>query len=312
MLTLVLVGLAVLSAARGAGARADEPAPVDDLGAGHAIVLGLVEGITEFLPVSSTGHLVVSERLMNLGGEKGSEARAALDSYTIIIQFGAILAILVISRQRVAAVVQGLFGRHVAGRRLLFNLMAAFGPAAVLGLAFGDTIDEHLLEPAPVAAALLLGGIAILVLTPWLRRRRDAVGGTRGLLDDLTVRSALVIGVVQALALWPGTSRSLVTILGGLAVGLSIAAAVEFSFLLGLVTLTAATALSAMKDGGTIVDNYGVATPALGMLAAGVSAFVAVRSFVNYLNRKDLTVFGWYRIVAGVALVVLMATTTTL
>ena len=310
LLALLFVALAVGSAARGVAAQDDSTAPVDDLGPGHAVVLGLVEGITEFLPVSSTGHLVVSERLMDLGGDQGTEARDALDAYTVIIQFGAILAVLVLYRHRVLAVINGLLGRDVAGRKLLINLLAAFAPAAVLGLAFSDTIDEHLLEPGPVAGALLVGGIAILVLTPWLRRRQT--GGSGSPLDALSVRSALIIGVLQALALWPGTSRSLVTILGGLAVGLSIGAAVEFSFLLGLLTLTAATALAAMKDGGTIVDHYGVGTPLIGMVAAGISAFLAVRSFVSYLNKRDLSLFGWYRIAAGILIVVLMVSTTKL
>lgn len=311
LVLLAAVAVAGLSLARGVGAADSSTAPVDHLNAGHALVLGVVEGITEFLPISSTGHLVVAERLMDLGGAKGSEARDALDAYTVIIQFGAILAVLVLYRERVVAVVQGVFGRSVAGRKLLLNLLAAFAPAAVLGLALSKKIDEHLLEPGPVAGAFIVGGIAILVLTPWLRRRQAAthIGRT---LDDLTIKHAFIIGCLQALALWPGTSRSLVTILGGLAIGLSISAAVEFSFLLGLLTLTAATALAAMKDGGTILDHYGTAAPLLGIVAAGVAAFLAVRSFVSYLNKRDLQAFGFYRIAAGIAVIVLMVATTKL
>ncbi len=304
---LAAVVLAVFGIARGATAQDAAESEIEGLSAIHAVVLGVVEGVTEYLPVSSTGHLVVTERLLDLG-TSGDQDRDALDAYTVIIQFGAILAILAISRHRVASVWRGVFGDDVDGRSLAVNLLAAFVPAAILGLAFGDTIDSHLLEPGPVAGALIVGGIAILVLTPWFRRR--APHGKA--LELLTVRSALLIGLAQSLALWPGTSRSLVTILGGLAVGLSIAAAVEFSFLLGLLTLSAATALSVVKDGGTILDHYGIATPLLGIVAAGLSAFVAVRSFVSYLNRRDLSVFGWYRIAAGIVLVVLMATTTKL
>ncbi len=305
VLVAVLAVVALCGAAPGARAAGEDgTGAVERLSATHAVILGVVEGVTEFLPVSSTGHLVVAERLLDLG-TGGSANRDALDAYTVIIQFGAILAILVISRRQVVAVVDGVLGRDPAGRRLAINLIAAFVPAAILGAGLGSTIDEHLLSPGPVAGALIVGGVAILVLTGWYRRRATQAGT----LDELTVRSALIIGVAQALALWPGTSRSLVTILGGLVVGLSLASAVEFSFLLGLLTLTAATGLKLVTDGGAILDHYGVATPLLGIAAAAVSAFVAVRSFVSYLSRRDLTVFGWYRIAAGVAVVVLIATT---
>lgn len=324
LLGLVLVvawgGTAVVGSAPalpGSAPPADEPAapgPAEEpdaeesdaeLGIVDALVLGVVEGVTEYLPVSSTGHLIVAERL--LGVSDGGEADEAIDAYTVIIQFGAILAVLVVSRERITGMLRGLAGRDADGRRLLTALLAAFVPAAVVFLLFGDLIDEYLLDPGPVAAALIAGGIAILVLTRWLRHRSSGAGRA---LDELTVRSALAIGALQSLALWPGTSRSLVTILGGLLVGLSLAAAVEFSFLLGLVTLSAATFVAAAQDGGTVIDQFGIATPLIGIVAAAVAAFLAVRSFVAFLQRRELTAFGWYRIGFGVLVLILMATTT--
>jgi undecaprenyl-diphosphatase len=286
---------------RTAFAAAADSASGEQLGIGEALVLGVVEGVTEYLPVSSTGHLVLVEHLMDLGQDE--TAKTALDAYTVIIQFGAILAVLALSRKRVISVLNGLIGRDAEGRTLLVNLVVAFVPAGVIGFALNDTIDEHLLKPGPVAGALIVGGIVILLLTPKLRRRAE--NGVA--LEALTIRSAAVIGAIQVLAMWPGTSRSLVTILGGLAVGLTLSAAVEFSFLLGLITLTAATALAALKDGSTVIDTYGVGAPLIGIIAAGVSAFVAVRTFVAFLKQRELTVFGWYRIAIGVLIVGLLA-----
>jgi undecaprenyl-diphosphatase len=258
-----------------------------------AILLGIVEGITEFLPISSTGHLTIAERLLDLRG-------SAADAYLVVIQAGAILAVAVLYWRRITSMFAGVFGRDDEGRGLLLKLIVAFLPAAAIGFAFGDTIKEHLLGAGPVAAAWAVGAIVILVATPRIR-----VGG-RGL-DGLTTGSAFVIGVAQALALWPGVSRSLVTILAALAVGLSLAAAIEFSFLLGLLTLGAATALDAVKHGGDIVHSYGVLSPVLGFVVAFVSAVVAVRWMVNYLQRGSLNVFAYYRLLAaGVAVVLLL------
>ncbi len=304
LIAVIGIGAGIAGGARAAWSDTGEGAGSEDLSVVDAVVLGVVEGVTEYLPISSTGHLIVVERLLGLGADEAS--RQAIDAYTVIIQFGAILAVVAISRTRVTAMARGLVGRDPGGRQLLTVVLAAFVPAAVVYLAFGDTIDEYLLDPGPVAAALIVGGIAILALTPWLRRRSSGAGRT---IEELTVRSALLIGLLQSLALWPGTSRSLVTILGGLLVGLSLAAAVEFSFLIGLVTLSAASLVAAAKDGGLVLDTYGVATPLLGMVAAGIAAFLAVRSFVAFLKRRELTAFGYYRIGLGILVLVLMATT---
>ena len=280
--------------------------PTSEMGAGKAALLGVVEGITEYLPVSSTGHLIVTERLLDLPAKDAD--KQALDAYTVIIQFGAIIAVLVLYRKRVLQVIQGLFGKSDTGRQLLFCLLAAFAPAAVFGLALGDKIDEYLLKPGPVAAAWIVGGIVILALYKRLSPRNS--GGVA--LETMTVKTAFFIGCAQALALWPGTSRSLVTIVAAVLLGMSLAAAVEFSFLLGLITLTAATVLSVAKDGSTVIDTYGKTAPLIGIVAAFVFALLAVKTFVAFLNKQDLKGFGIYRIAAGVVTLILMAVTTKL
>jgi undecaprenyl-diphosphatase len=275
----------------------------------QAVVLGVIEGVTEYLPVSSTGHLVVAERLMNLPKDaKNADAKVALDAYTVIIQFGAILAVLVIYRRRVGQVIQGLFGKSESGRQLLLCLVAAFVPAAVVGLALSNKIDEHLLNPGAVAAAWIVGGIVILAL---YKRLSPANRGGKPL-ESLTVKTAFFIGCAQSLALWPGTSRSLVTIVAAVLLGMSLVAAVEFSFLLGLLTLTAATGLSVLKHGKLVHDTYGTTAPLIGIVFAGIAAALAVGTFVKFLSRRDLKGFGFYRIAAGVVTLVLMATTTRL
>lgn len=272
------------------------------LAAWKAIVLGLVEGITEYLPISSTGHLLVTERLLDVGTTKATESAA--DTYAITIQAGAILAVLVLYRRRVGDVIAGAIGRSATGRRILGALVVGFVPSAAVGFVFDDAIKDHLLEPGPVIAAWLAGALAIWVVVPRVHRG-DGIA-----LDLVTTRQAATVGAVQILALWPGTSRSLVTIIAALAVGLSMSAAVEFSFLLGLVTLGAATVYDGAKNGGELVDTFGVATPLLGLVVAFVSAVVAVRWMVAWLQTRDLWIFAVYRVaIAGVALA-LVATNT--
>jgi undecaprenyl-diphosphatase len=261
----------------------------------EALVLGLVEGITEYLPVSSTGHLLIAQRLL------GIEASEAANAYAIAIQAGAIVAVLGTYRTRVAGMVQGLLGRNDAGRNLALNLIAAFLPAAVLGMLFDDLIERHLFGVKPVIAAWIVGGVVILALSRWIAARREGLD-----LNDLTWRAAVVIGLIQAIAMWPGTSRSLVTILGGLAVGLSLAAAVEFAFLLGVVTLTAASAYSVVKSGDGMLGSYGWMALLAGFFSAWVSAALAVKWMVAWLNRHGLAVFAWWRFAAAAVAWVLL------
>ena len=266
----------------------------------QALILGLVEGLTEYLPVSSTGHLLLAQRLM------GIDSSTASDAFAICIHAGAILAVLGISRQRVAQRVMGAVGRNEAGQRLLINLLSAFVPAAVLGLLLEKPIKKYLFGGDewglwPVVAAWFAGGMAILVVS--LARRRRGTSPTTGFdLEHLTVRMALIVGLAQCIAMWPGVSRSLITIVGGVLVGLSLPAAVELSFLLGVITLTAATAYDALKHGPEMLATYGATPLLIGFGAAWLSAVLAVKWMVGYLKSHGMEIFGWYRV--GLAFVV--------
>jgi undecaprenyl-diphosphatase len=255
----------------------------------QALLLGVVEGLTEYLPVSSTGHLLLAERALGIPGSPASHA------FAICIQAGAILAVLGLYRRRVASLLRGLLGRDAAGRKLLALLVAAFLPAAVFGGLFDDAIERHLFGLRPVVAAWFVGGVLILAL-----RGRGRGPLTRAL-EELRLQHALVIGLAQCLAMWPGTSRSLVTIAGGLLCGLSLQAAVEFSFLLGVLTLGAATSYKALQHGGGMIEAFGASNLLLGFGAAFLSAAVAVKWMVGYLRSHGLALFGWYRIALAAA-----------
>jgi undecaprenyl-diphosphatase len=262
----------------------------------EALLLGIVEGITEFLPISSTGHLLVVGHLIGFG--KG-EASAAADTYSIAIQFGAILAVMYLYRIRMWSMARGVFGADNEGRAVLTRLIVAFLPAAFLGAVFGDALKEKLFGPIPVAIAWCVGGVVLLV---WKQKP-----GTTAL-TDVSLRNALIIGVAQGLALWPGVSRSLVTLIAALALGLSMSAALEFSFLLGLLTLSAATVLDLSKHGSELVDQFGVLAPSVGFVCAFITALVAVKWMVAYLADHSLRIFGWYRLGVGAVAAILLLT----
>lgn len=266
----------------------------------QALILGLVEGLTEYLPVSSTGHLLLAQRIMGIASSD------AADAFAICIQAGAILAVLGLYRKRVGQMALGMLGRDPDGRRLALNILAAFIPAAVLGFALEKTIKKFLFGGNewglwPVVAAWFVGGAAILAVSFFKKRNTDRKGLA---LDALTVRMAVIVGIAQCLAMWPGVSRSLITIVGGLLVGLSLPAAVEFSFLLGVLTLSAATAYDALKHGREMLDAFGPAPLAVGFLAAWISAVLAVKWMVGYLNKHGMDIFGWYRVALAIVVAV--------
>jgi undecaprenyl-diphosphatase len=265
----------------------------------QALILGLVEGLTEYLPVSSTGHLLLTQRLMGIGSSE------AADAFAICIQAGAILAVLGLYYRRVGDMALGMLGRSEGGRKLALNILAAFIPAAVLGLLLEKVIKKFLFGHEwglwPVVAAWFVGGVAILAVSFF--KRKSTTTRSFGL-EDITVQMAVIIGVAQCLAMWPGVSRSLITIVGGLLVGLSLPAAVEFSFLLGVLTLSAATAYDALKHGREMLESFGPAPLAVGFIAAWLSAMLAVKWMVGYLNRHGMSVFGWYRIILAVVVAV--------
>ena len=267
----------------------------------QAALLGLVEGLTEYLPVSSTGHLILVQRALGL------EASAAHNAFAICIQAGAIAAVALLYRERILQMLRGLVGSDPAGRRLFLRVIAAFVPAAVLGKLFDEKIEEWLFGLWPVVAAWAVGGAVIL----FVARKRAGVDPLRGKpLEELSIGGAVVIGLVQCLAMWPGTSRSLATILGGLGLGLALPAALEFSFLLGLVTLSAATAYKGLKDGSTMVNELGLSAIAIGFVVAAASAWASVRWMVGYLERRGLALFGWWRLALAALVAFLLASGT--
>ena len=285
-----------------------------------AAILGIVEGITEYLPVSSTGHLILTAWLLGL--DRDPATKQAVDAFNIIIQGGAILAVLGLYRVRILSMIRGLFGRDPAGLRLLVNLFIAFLPAAVLGVLFDDWIESHLFRPVPVLAALGLGGVLLIGIGPWLRRARhedadaamsraaDGGGQTidpsqdRRSIESMTWKRSLVVGLMQPIAMWPGTSRSMMTIVGCMVTGLRPKDAAEFSFLLGLPTLGGACVYKAAKsimrhDGGAsgfIEDLGGVLPVVVGIAVATLSAAIAVKWLVGYLTKHGMALFGWWRI----------------
>ncbi|MAF65784.1 MAG: UDP-diphosphatase [Planctomycetes bacterium] len=257
----------------------------------EALLLGAVEGLTEYLPVSSTGHLLLAQRALGL------EAGGAANAYAICIQAGAILAVAGLYRRRVAQMARGLAGGDAEGARLLACIVTAFVPAAVVGLLFDDWIEARLFGLWPIVSSWFVGGVLILVVG---RARRASTARSERSLASLAPSAALVIGLAQTLALWPGTSRSLVTIVGGLLVGLSLSAAVEFSFLLGLATLLAATAYKALGHGSEMLATFGPLNLVLGLFSAWLFAVLSVRWMIAWLERHGLALFGWYRVILAV------------
>lgn len=253
-----------------------------------AVMMGLVEGFTEFLPISSTGHLILAGSLLGFTGETAK-------LFEIVIQSGAILAICWEYRSKLSMVISG-WRRDVKARKFLMNLAIAFFPAAVLGLIFGKKIKQVLFSPIPVALAFIVGGLLILWLE-WRNKTHPAAIRIHSV-DDMSFIDAFKVGCVQALALIPGTSRSGASIIGGMWFGLSRRAATEFSFFLAIPTLFAATLYSCYKERAlfTAADLplFGV-----GMLAAFISAFICVRWLLRYIASHDFTIFAWYRIVFG-------------
>ncbi len=252
----------------------------------NALILGVVEGLTEFLPVSSTGHLILVGDLLDFNDDKGT-------LFEIVIQCGAILAVCWEYRTKLGAVIAGL-GSQRAAQRFALNLAVAFVPLAILGLAFGKAIKAQLFQPVPVALAFIAGGFIIL----WAEKRKHTVRIRE--VEDLSWTDALKLGFAQAFALIPGTSRSGATIIGGLLFGLSRKAATEFSFFLAIPTLFAASAYQLYKERALLAaDDLGMF--AAGFAAAFVSAFLCVRWLLRYISHHDFTPFAWYRVAFGLA-----------
>ena len=261
-----------------------------------AALMGIVEGLTEFLPISSTGHLILAGSLLDFTGE-------TVKVFEIAIQTGAMLAVIWEYRQRLAATVTGL-ATEPAARRFALNVLVAFIPAAVLGLLLGKVVKEHLFHPVPVAMAFIVGGLIIL----WVERRHRGQFGERDLegmrrarvesVDQMSGLDALKVGLVQCLALIPGTSRSGATIIGSMMFGFSRKCATEFSFFLGIPTLMGAGAYSVWKQ-RDLLQWSDLPMFAVGTVFAFFSAWLCIRWLIRYVSTHDFTVFAWYRIVFG-------------
>lgn len=250
-----------------------------------ALILGIVEGLTEFLPISSTGHLILVSDLLDFNDEKGKV-------FAIVIQLGAILAVCWEYRVKIGGVVMNI-GSSEDANRFVLNLFIAFLPAAILGLLFIKTIKQYLFHPVPVAMAFIIGGILIL----WAERRKHVVDVDR--VEDMDWKHALKVGLMQCLALIPGTSRSGATIIGGLFFGLSRKAATEFSFFLAIPIMFAATFYDVYKH-RDILHFTDIGVFIVGFVASFISALLAVRGLLRFISHHDFTVFAWYRIGFGI------------
>lgn len=305
---------------------ATEPVYAEDVfDAKNAAILGVVEGLTEYLPVSSTGHLILANAAIGLDSDapivaRGSEntvvyesdgsvftVKEAADAYSIIIQFGAIIAVLFAYWKRCTGTLVGVLRCDPASWRLSRNLIVAFVPAAGLGFLFSDKIETFLFNPVTVAVALIIGGVLMLVVDK-RQKKRAALGEDSDAekldLQDLSVKQSLTIGLMQCIALWPGMSRSMATIVGGYVAGLSPRRATEFSFLLGLITLSAASVYKTLKCAPQMLESFGAGVSGIGLAVAFVAAFASVKWMVDWISKHGLSAFAWYRFaLAAVVLV---------
>jgi undecaprenyl-diphosphatase len=263
-----------------------------------ALLLGIVEGLTEYLPVSSTGHLVLAGHALGLPDDDSTK------SFEIVIQLGAILAVIAYYRALLARHLAGLFARETASLRLLGALIVAFVPTAVLGLLLRKAIKNHLFGLSPVAGALVAGGVLMIAVER--ARARRGTEGTSGL-DAVTPRRAFAIGLGQCVSMWPGSSRAMCTIVAGQLTGLSTATAAEFSFLLALPTLGAATVFEGIKARHELAAGASVGALAVGLVVSFFVAWGVVATFISYLKKRGLEPFGWYRIALGVVVMWLLS-----
>lgn len=304
------------------------PTPAAGLSYTDAVILGLVEGLTEYLPVSSTGHLIIANALLGIDGdtpmndkngrpiiveddgiERAYTIGDAAYAYVIVIQAGAIVAVVLLYWRTILTLILGCLGKDRQGLKLAINLIAAFLPAAVIGLLLNDLIETLLGDNIfAVAGALIVGAFVMLGVERWRHHgKKAAVPAEDGPgLTELTIGKSVMIGFFQCFAMWPGTSRSMATIVGGYIAGLSPAHAAEFSFLLGLITLSAASAYKFMTDGSEMLAALNIGPVLVGCLVAFISAALAVKWLVGYLSKHGLALFAWYRIALAIAIFAMM------
>lgn len=277
--------------------------PADQLTLLQSVILGFIEGITEYLPISSTGHLILGSAMFGL-----DLSDPGVNAYLIVIQGAAVLAVASLYSRDVKSMALGIAGRDAEGLRLLGLLITSFIPAAIVGLLLGDLIKERLFSPTMVAVGLGVGGVVMIVIDRIVKSRgaySAAPPDSAQAIRSITLRMALIIGCVQCLALWPGASRSMVTIVAGILVGLHPRAAAEYSFLLALPTLGMATLYEAVREGENILNATGAVSMFAGLVVAFIVAWASIKFLISYLTRHGLSIFGWYRIVLAIVVVML-------
>jgi len=325
LLPLIVAAVLSLSAAAQTPPPED-PATEQTISVRDAAILGFVQGMTEFLPVSSTGHLILVGHVLGLteyGQEQGPFGRkledsTAIDAFDVVLHLGTLLAVVGLYWRRIWQMIGGVFGGTAAllkgpaareqlsperkqGVKLFFLLLIAFLPAAVIGLPFSKFLKADLYSPMPVAYALIGGAVLMIVVEFFYRRTpgRKRIG-----IEELTYWHALLIGLAQTLALWPGTSRSMMTIVAGLLIGLNMLKAAEFSFLLSLPTIAAATLYEGYKNFTPLMETAGTLALIVGVLVSGLVGVIAIKGLVSWLTQHGLTPFGVYRLLlAGVVIV---------
>ena len=258
-----------------------------------ALILGIVEGLTEFLPISSTGHLILVSHFLGLHDH-------ATKAFEVVIQAGALFAVIVHYRSLLLHHLRGL-STSASSQRLFLSILVAFLPVCCAGLVFRKMIKNYLFGPAPVAIALIIGGLIMLVVKRYYRSKPTITQ-----LEAIRLRSALAIGFAQCFSLWPGTSRAMTTIVAGQLSGLSLSTAAEFSFLLALPTLGAATCYDLYRERAILLASSNTKWALLiGLVSSFLVAWAVIRMFLHYLTQKGLAIFGWYRIVLGIMIIVL-------
>lgn len=297
--------------------KAAEAAHKGHLSASDAVILGVIEGVTEFLPISSTGHLIIANEVLGLEddtplvsadgqplwhkkpSEKHPEGepltlKLAADTYAVVIQIGAILAVTLLYGRQLKSIALGLLGRDPDGLILFRNLVCAVIPICFLGLLLHDWVDAHLFSVQAVIVAQISGGVLMIAAERW-RKDRSSLRTSHKDASELTSTESLFIGSMQCLAMWPGTSRSMVTIVAGYFAGLNPAKAADFSFLVGLPVLAGAALVKSVKSGGAMIAVFGWEHVMLGIVVAAIAAAIAVKFLVAFLSRYGLFAFALYR-----------------
>ncbi len=258
----------------------------------HSIILGIVEALTEFLPVSSTGHLILASHFLGLENSDFNKA------FEVVIQGGTVLAVIFYYRKSLIEKLQKFFKGNQNSKQFFINVLVAFLPSAFVGLLFHKKIKEFLFGPLPVVGALIVGGLAIILFEKYLKNKKSSKN-----LESMSFSDALCVGLYQCLSLWPGTSRAMTTLLGARLRGLNTEASAEFSFMLAIPTLLAATLWDLRKMGPELFsDSEKMKLIALGSLVSFVFALLVIHWFLGFVKRNSLEIFGWYRILVGIVL----------